>query len=309
MKILFRFILSSILFIIFLVLLFNLSSITTFLETYFSESPTNFLVIIVKIVFWLLTANFINTIINLFFWDKLFLNTFQTKVPRLIKNFVTILLYIIAVGIIIAYVFNKPLSGFWTTSGALALIFGFALRDIISEMFAGLAVNIEKPFGIGDLIQIETKDKNNVVAGEVIDINWRSTRLKTEEKKVVIISNSLLSDYIITNYSNSENKIRFETELHIDYSISDEKAKRILLSSAKKVLKENGFYTEPEPTVVAGESNEYGVKYIVRYYIFPWQGINPLDARDIVNSSIVESLNLVSSRPAIPKKEYYYSRN
>ena len=253
-------------------------------------------------------AHLLNIFIKIFFWDGILAKTIKGKVPRLLIHFFALLVYLFTVLIIINQVFGKSLTGIWATSGVLALVLGFALRNMILDLFTGLAVNIEQPYKIGDWIEINTNNVKPDIAGQVIDINWRATRLRTEEEKTVIIPNSLLNEFVIFNYSSSDSKIRFETAIPIDYSVPIEQAKTILYTGAKKVLTDEGFFTEPEPNIIVSETNEFGIIYLVRYWINPWKGIYPTNARGVVNNSILDYMYLSGLRPSFPKEEVYYSR-
>lgn len=64
------------------------------------------------------------------------------------------LLISIAVGIIMVQIYEVPTSGVLTTSGLFIAIIGFALRSLISDLFTGIALGIERPFSVGDWIQV-----------------------------------------------------------------------------------------------------------------------------------------------------------
>ena len=303
-----KIIISLVVFFIFLFLLLYRESFLRGLKGSEYSSLHKIFNYLISICFWLSLAYLINVLIKVFFWESIVAKTIGGKVPRLLIHFVSILVFFIAITVIAVYVFEQSFAGFWATSGALAFVLGYALRNMILDLFTGLAINIERPYGIGDLIQIEVGSTNQIIAGKVIDINWRSTRLKTEEKAMVVVSNSLINNYIITNYTYPDKKSRFETHVYINPNVPVDKAKRIIESAAKMVLKEKGFYDDPEPTVVVDEINDFGVKYVARYYIYPWLGINPLVARDRVNSKILKYLELSGLSPTYPKKELYFRR-
>jgi len=262
----------------------------------------------VQIGFWITGAHLLNVLLKIFFWDTIVTRAISGKVPRLLIHFVSLVVYLMAIMAIVGYVFHKPLTGLWATSGVMALVLGFALRNMILDLFTGLAVNIERPYQIGDWIQLNMENPASQIYGEVIDINWRATRLKNEEEKVFIVSNSLLNNYVITNYTYPDKKIRFETQIHIDHSVPITRAKRIIKAAAKKVLKEKGFFTEPEPSIVISEINEFGIQYTTRYWIYPWKGVVPANARDQINSSILEYLAFSGLKPGFPKGEYRLAR-
>lgn len=253
-------------------------------------------------------AHLLNVLIKIFLWDALISRTIKGKVPRLLIHFFSLLVYLFTILIIINQIFDISFAGIWATSGVLALVLGFALRNMILDLFTGLAVNIESPYKIGDWIEINTNNSKPDIPGQVVDITWRATRLRTEEEKIVIIPNSLMNEFVVYNYSSPDSKIRFETAIPIDYSVPIEQAKTILFSGARKVLTEEGFFTEPEPNIIVSETNEFGIIYLVRYWINPWRGIYPAKARGVVNNSILDYMYLSGLRPSFPKEEVYYSR-
>ena len=269
---------------------------------------TNVLYYLVHIGLLISGAHLLNVLIRIFFWDTIISKTIKGKVPGLLIHFFSLLVYLFTILIIINQIFGQSLTAIWATSGVLALVLGFALRNMILDLFTGLAVNIERPYQIGDWVEINTNNAKPDIAGQVIDINWRATRLRTEEEKTVIIPNSLMNEFVVYNYSSSDSKIRFETVIPIDYSVPIEQAKTILFSGARKVLTEKGFFTEPEPNIIVSEMNEFGIIYLVRYWINPWRGIYPTNARSVVNNSILDYMYLSGLRPSFPKEEIYYSR-
>ena len=81
--------------------------------------------------------------------------------------------------------------------GSLAV--ALALQDTLTNFFSGLYVAIDKPVKINDLIRLETGQE-----GTVMDIGWRSARLRTKENNVIIIPNSKLTSSVITILLNKD---------------------------------------------------------------------------------------------------------
>lgn len=129
---------------------------------------------------------------------------------------------------IIGYVFKQPLTGFWATSGVVALIIGLALHNI-----------------------------------------------RMEENTQVVIPNSLISTYVVSNFHNSGFPTRFEVFLTIDYSIPVKRVKRVLLAGVKEVLNCKAFVADREPSVLVDEANDLGVQYRVRFWIAKWKRMSP----------------------------------
>ena len=82
-----------------------------------------------------------------------------------------------------------------TTSAVGAVVVGFALQDTLGNLFAGLAIQIEKPFRVGHWIQVGGRE------GQVQEITWRATKLRTKDGEFLIVPNSMISKEPVLNYS------------------------------------------------------------------------------------------------------------
>ncbi len=82
-----------------------------------------------------------------------------------------------------------------TTSAVGAVVVGFALQDTLGNLFAGLAIQIEKPFRVGQWVQFGDRE------GQVQEITWRATKLRTKDGQFLIVPNSVISKEPVLNYS------------------------------------------------------------------------------------------------------------
>ena len=268
-----------------------------------AENLTISLKYIINVSLWLASAAFINQLIIILLWER----KENKKIPHLLKNVVVILIYIAAIAAIISFVFNKSLTGFWATSSVFALVLGFALRNIIMDMFTGLAVNIDQPYKLGDWIMVHQGNPDQNIIGEIQDINWRTTRIRTEINTMVLIPNSLLTTFVVTNYSHPTAPTRMEAIISLEPEIPINDAKRIILAGAKNVTEEKGFIVKREPEVLLGKLSESGYDYKIRYWLKPWTGIHPGNAHNLLLSSILNHLELAGIFPAFPKTIVYHA--
>nr|VFK25128.1 MAG: Mechanosensitive ion channel [Candidatus Kentron sp. LFY] len=86
---------------------------------------------------------------------------------------------------IIAFVFDYRITGLLATSGLLAMIIGLAIQTNLSNIFSGIAVNLERPFRIGDWVKLADFDE-----GKVVNVTWRSVRIRTPNNHIISIPNS-----------------------------------------------------------------------------------------------------------------------
>ena len=70
----------------------------------------------------------------------------------------------------------------------IAIVLGLALQSTLADVFAGIAVGIERPFSIGDLVSVE-----GAIDGEVVQINWRSVQIRTDGNDLATVPNSVIA--------------------------------------------------------------------------------------------------------------------
>lgn len=108
-----------------------------------------------------------NQLVNLVLWNALVPRWTGYPVPRLLAQVTLVVFLSIAIGIIMVQVYAVPVTGVLTTSGIFIAIIGFALRNLISDVFTSIALGIERPFYLGDWIQIVDGTVGRVARNEL----------------------------------------------------------------------------------------------------------------------------------------------
>lgn len=132
-----------------------------------------------------------------------------------ILKMIRALIYVIA-GFIVITALGVNLNGLVAGLGIGGVILTLAAQDTAKNLFAGLVVFLDKPFVVGDWIQVDKFE------GTVEDITFRSTRVRTFENSLVNIPNSIISNASIINWSKME-KRRYRTNLCIELDTPLEK--------------------------------------------------------------------------------------
>lgn len=127
-------------------------------------------------------------------------------------------IYLVA-GFIIITAFGINLNGLIAGLGIGGVIFTLAAQDTAKNLFAGVVVFLDKPFIVGDWIQVDTFE------GTVEDITFRSTRVRTFENSVVNIPNAIISNASIINWSKME-KRRYRMNLSVELDTPLEKLEK-----------------------------------------------------------------------------------
>ena len=98
------------------------------------------------ITIWLSVAWFLIRTLEVFFWEGFLAAKLGTKVPRLLKDVVAVLIFFVAITGIVATVFDQKVTELLALTGALGFVVGLALQTLISDEFQGIAINIDRPF-------------------------------------------------------------------------------------------------------------------------------------------------------------------
>lgn len=259
----------------------------------------------IEISVWLTSAWLINRIIVLIIWDGFFTYTYGRQPPRLIVQLGGVVIFLIALSGIIASVFGQEVTALWATSGAVGVVIGFALQNLILDTFSGLAINVERPFKIGDWINVHTRFGEYI--GRVVETNWRTTRLWTTERSTIIIPNSFITKTIITNFSKPEGENRFELDFILDFSVDNERAIRIINTGVRASIGERGPLADPPPKVRASEVTKYGVLYKARYYLNTVD-VSPSKARNTIINNVLDHIRHAGLTLSYPKRDMFYAR-
>jgi small-conductance mechanosensitive channel len=115
---------------------------------------------------------------------------------QLFSDLLAGLIYLIVILTIVKTVFGFPIGGLVATSGIIAIVLGLALQNTLADVFAGIAVGIERPYAIGDLVWFEGS-----IEGEIVQISWRSVQVKTVGNDIATIPNSVVAKSRLINRS------------------------------------------------------------------------------------------------------------
>jgi branched-chain amino acid transport system substrate-binding protein len=188
---------------------------------HFSTATVDSIVLVYSALWWLVPARLMAISVERFLWVPLEIRTGR-KVPAIIRAVVALVIYLFAFFGVVAFVMGKTVTSLLATSGLLAMIIGLAVQANIANVFSGIVLNIERPFQVGDYIKL-----NANVMGQVIDITWRTTRIRHLEGQLVCLANSKVSESEIHNFSDvSDNFIRLQ--LLLDPRYDPEKVRSLI---------------------------------------------------------------------------------
>lgn len=166
----------------------------------------------------------------------------RPREARLVQDLVVGIVYVGMLLSILAFVFGAPVGTLIATSGLFAIILGLALQNTLSDVFSGIALNLGRPYVLGDWIVL-----SDGTEGRVVETNWRSTHLLTLAHNVVALPNSFLAKLGLTNVSRPEES----HGLSVTIRLAPTKMPAIIADVMNAALQSSNIVLRQPPPVVA----------------------------------------------------------
>ncbi len=208
-----------------------------------------------NLILWICAGYLTVSAIRIFLWEGIFKSRTGSQVPQILVNFVSGIVYIFVIYFIMTFVFGLKVTGLVVSSGIIAGVIGLSMQNILSDLIAGIALAIEKPYRIGDWIEFA-----DGTLGEVTDINWRTTRLLSWRNSIYVVPNGKAMEATVHNYSLPESSYRNIIYVTLSPSVSPEDARRILLEAA---LSCDVILKEPPPVVRLTDIEKQPYRYFI----------------------------------------------
>jgi small-conductance mechanosensitive channel/CRP-like cAMP-binding protein len=211
-----------------------------------------------------------NTVLQLFdwlVWDYLLGQRRHLPIPRLLVDLFNFIALTAAALVVLNRVFEVNLSGLLVTSTVLSAVIGLSLQDILGNVVAGVALQLERPFAVGDWVLI-----NNQL-GKVVQMSWRTLTLRTLDDNNIFIPNASAAKNDITNYTRPTPLTRLHVEVGVAYRHPPGQVSAVLARAAASVEAVAGA---PPVEVLVKAYGDSAVYYDVRFWITDYALAEPL---------------------------------
>ena len=168
-----------------------------------------------------------------------------------------VLIYIIAIFLVLA-ILEINLTGLVAGLGLGGVIVTLAAQDTAKNLFGGLVIFIDKPFVVGDSIEMDSFE------GTIEDITFRTTRVRSYENALINIPNAVIADASVINWSKME-KRRYKTNLCVELNTPLEKLE-LLKSRIEKMLQERETIYDDSIIVRFDKITENGINILIYTY-------------------------------------------
>jgi small-conductance mechanosensitive channel/CRP-like cAMP-binding protein len=235
-------------------------------------------------------------LIDLLLWRGLLPRRAGTPTPALLKSLVAGVVWLVAITLMASLAFGQSILGLVTASSVVLAVVGFALRGMIADFFYGITIAMERPYDIGHWIQVEPG-----LVGQVVEMNWRATRLLTNDQVSVTVANSQIAQMNLRNYSIPEPWFRWTMKILLDFDVTPAEGERLLVAAARSVPESAAIPRDPDARILSFEPE--GVRWELRYWMPDVDRFPRVQAA--VHRAVYENLAMAGRRPARERKELF----
>ena len=193
------------------------------------------------------------------------------EAPTLVRNVFSIVAFTSLFLLIFSWIFKGVnLGALFTTSAIFGVILGLALQDTLGNFFAGISLQADRPFQVGDVITVGTQGHTGVVE----EITWRAVKIRTFQNHIIEINNTNAAKepLVVCPRDNLNARLIFFNTLYTD---SPAKTIHIVREAVREADNVSPMIT---PVVRIRNLGDNGLDYEVKYWLEDYAKYNDTDA-------------------------------
>ncbi|MDO8328935.1 MAG: mechanosensitive ion channel family protein [Fluviicoccus sp.] len=202
---------------------------------------------------------------------RVFMPLLRVTPPRILEDIFLVLAYI-AWGMVRLSQAGVNLSGLVTTSAVITGIIAFSMQETLGNILGGLALQLDDSLTIGDWIKVDD------VSGQVVEVHWRHTAVRTRNGEIVVLPNSLLMKAKVIILSSTDVP---QWRRWVWFSLSNRVSPQRVIDAVEKSLDEAEIplvSRNPKPNCVLMDFKDGLAVYAVRYWLTDAQVDDPTDS-------------------------------
>lgn len=227
------------------------------------------LLFILWLLVWFFLLVFTIKTLAYFIFDFLLLKKQGIRYPKLVKDVLVFILFIVGVLLILNYYLHIPPTFLVTSTAVLTVVIGFALQDILGNLFSGIILNFEDSFKLEDWVSIGERE------GRVEQFGWRSFKIRTIDRELIVIPNQTASKAEVLIYGSERQPVALKIKVGASYHDSPDRVSeaidRVLASMAD-------ICREPLPVVQLKNFGDFSLDYEVKFWIRDYSQHNVITA-------------------------------
>lgn len=204
-------------------------------------------------------------------------STFTKQMASMLEKLIMLLIFSLALVVVLRQ-FGYDVFSLVTALGIGSLAIGIAAKDTLSNFISGFTLMIDRPFRIGDRIQLAGGQ-----SGDVHDVGLRSTKIKTTDNQFLIIPNSDLCNTVLLNQALPNSRARGRVDIGVGYNSDIEQVKALMVAVTLEV---NGVLAEPAPEAYFTSFGDSALNMTLFFWVNNYTNLFAIT--DKVNSAMLQ---------------------
>ena len=218
----------------------------------------------------------------------------RRQIPRILQDLMQAIAYFVTAAIVLTRS-DVDVTRVFAASVLTTAVIGLALQDTLGNIMAGLALQLERDFEVGDWINLG--DRNSPIVGRVREVRWRATTIVTKNGDLMLIPNSAITRAMITNFSRPTTAHRQWVNVRVHFRHPPARVRDVIVEAVRGL---SFVRAEPAPDCLLQEFREDACTYACRYWIDDVQRDEPYDSD--VRSAIWYALHRAGMEIPFPSR-------
>ena len=224
-------------------------------------------------------AVFVIALVDRYVWEVYFKERHKVEVPKFLAEVGRILILLLAAFLILLFLYDKSIKELLIAPGIAAVVIGLAMQDLVGNIIAGMSIQVGKPYVQGDWLSVNDR------FAQVVEINWRATRLVTNDDICIEIPHREMAGKTIVNLNRPTKQHAMRISVGIDYSAPPTRVKDVLLHAVSNA---KGIAPEPSPKVFLKNFGDSAIEYEIKFWLVDQGQYN--DVCDSIRTNVWYSL-------------------
>jgi MscS family membrane protein len=258
--------------------------------------------VLVVITIWFITAVFLRSIEFMeYVYHNLENATISKDLATFLKELTRVLIYIASFFAILGKAFEVDITALITGLGIGGLAIALAAQDTLANLIGSFIIYLDKPFQVGELVEL------GEVKGTVEKIGFRTTRIRTLDRSLLIVPNKKIIDSNLNNITqSSQRRVRFQIALTYQSAPNEILG---IIEDVKKAIALEMPHTSDEMTVRFSEFDSSSLNLIVIYYVNSNEYEDMIEVKERINIRILEIVENHGCKFAYPSQTVFLNQN
>ena len=211
---------------------------------------------------------FLLQVFRSFYWQRWFARKHGAEAPKLLQQVFGFAVFCVSLTLVLKVAYGFQIDTFVAGSGIVAVVIGFAMQETLANIISGIALQFGKPFTVGDWLIVDSQ------RAEVIEMNWRSTKLRTNDDYYLDIPNKAIVSHTIVNLSYPTKVHSNRIRIGFEYGVAPNRVREILQRATANAA---GVLEIPPPKVFLKEFGESAIIYEIKYSLDDERRFNDIE--------------------------------